>query len=666
MFDRDEALRKAEKFARAGRLDQAMAEYERVVEQSPDDWKTLTTLADLYVKAQQSERAAGLFARIADHLAKEGFMPRAEAFYKRVLRIEPNDEHALTQLAAISTKQGILVEAKTHLLALARVRQGRGDRRGAAEILLRVGTLDPGDVKTRRQAARAAVEGGNHDLAFAEYERIADDLLGDNRGAEAVDVLREGLSMAPARTGLRERLASALVAKGEEELGQARLDTARAALSEALELDPDVPGAAVLLARALLGLGERFEAGNRLATLEPVSFEDLRFVQLEGWIRAGRADQVTAVVQRLLASGLMSSVERNSLLAAMASAPAEVAWTIADPLSDAEIEAMDWQAAIDVLDGFCQRHPSHLGALTKRAEIVAGSGSPEELDAAQSALVDAYLASGQAEDGRLIAEDLLSRTPDDPGAQDRLVAALTMLGDPSPVEAMRAFVAATVGAEEESPSYAALTPEPDDDPVDLSTLLDLDDDDARVDAAGFEVDTAPQEVDLSAALAALEPGTTGTVAADAPAALQTAQTLDEVFAVFRARAVAAAPDRASHRYRVALSYRDLGLADDAIRELESIAAEPRHRFEAAAHLGRMLRDRGDLPQAAEWFERAAEAPATSADAGRELLFDLGTVLEQSGESVRALAVYIELRADAGAYRDVVERIDRLSQIQAED
>ena len=665
MFDRDEALRKAEKFARAGRLDQAMAEYERVVEQSPDDWKTLTTLADLYVKAQQSERAAGLFARIADHLAKEGFMPRAEAFYKRVLRIEPNDEHALTQLAAISTKQGILVEAKTHLLALARVRQGRGNRRGAAESCCgsepwtrrRQDPAPGGPRRGRGRQPRSRICG---------VQRIADDLLGDNRGAEAVDVLREGLSMAPARTGLRERLASALVAKGEEELGQARLDTARAALSEALELDPDVPGAAVLLARALLGLGERFEAGNRLAPLEPVSFEDLRFVQLEGWIRAGRSDQVTAAVNRLLASGLMSSVERNSLLAAMASAPAEVAWTIADPLSDAEIDAMDWQAAIDVLDGFCQRHPSHLGALTKRAEMVAGSGSPEELDAAQSALVDAYLASGQAEDGRLIAEDLLSRTPDDPGAQDRLVAALTMLGDPSPVEAMRAFVAATVGAEEESPSYAALTPEPDDDPVDLGTLLDLDDDDARADVAGFEVDTAPQEVDLSAALAALEPGTRGTVAADAPAALQTAQTLDEVFAVFRARAVAAAPDKASYRYRVALSYRDLGLADDAIRELESIAAEPRHRFEAAAHLGRMLRDRGDLPQAAEWFERAAEAPATSADAGRELLFDLGTVLEQSGESVRALAVYIELRADAGAYRDVVERIDRLSRIQAED
>ncbi len=665
MFDRDEALRKAEKFARAGRLDQAMAEYERVVEQSPDDWKTLTTLADLYVKGQQSERAAGLFARIADHLAKEGFMPRAEAFYKRVLRIEPNDEHALSQLAAISTKQGILVEAKTHLLALARVRQGRGDRRGAAEILLRVGTLDPGDVKTRRQAARAAVEGGNHDLAFAEYERIADDLLGDERAPEAIEVLREGLGMAPARRGLRDRLASALVAKGEAELGQARLDTARDALAEALDLDPDVPGAAVMLARALVGLGDRVEAGNRLAALEPVTFDDLRFVQLEGWIRAGRPDQVTAAVGRLLASGLMSSAERAALLSAMASAPAEVAWTIADPLSDAEIDAMDWQAAIDVLDGFCQRFPGHLAALTKRAEIVAGSGSPEELDAAQSALVDAYLASGQAEDGRLIAEDLLSRTPGDPAAQERLVAALTMVGDPSPVESMQAFVAATVGADVQSPSYDAIAPETDDSPIDLTTLLDIDEEPGE--RASFEIDAAPQEIDLSAALAALEPGAGGVAAAaEAPAALQTAQTLDEVFAVFRARAVAAAPDKTAYRYRLALSYREMGLPDDAVRELESIAAEPRHRFEAALQLGRMFRERGDLSRAAEWFERAAEAPPTSTDAGRELLFDLGNVLEQAGEGVRALAVYIELRADAGDYRDVVERIDRLSRVQAED
>ena len=664
MFDRDEALRKAEKFARAGRLDQAMAEYERVVEQTPDDWKTLTTLADLYLKAQQSERAAGLFGRIADHLAREGFMPRAEAFYKRVLRIEPNHEHALSQLAAISTKQGILVEAKTHLLALARVRQARGDRRGAAEVLLRVGTLDPGDVKTRRQAARAAVEGGNHDLAFAEYERIADDLVADNRGAEAVEVLREGLTMAPARTGLRERLASALVAKGEEELGQARLEPARAALVEALEMDPDVSGAAVMLARALVGLGDRVEAGNRLAGLEPVTFDDLRFVQLEGWIRAGRSDHVTAAVNRLLSTGAMSNAERDALLAAMATAPADTAWTIADPLSDAEIDAMDWQSAIQVLDAFCHRHPGYLLALTKRAEVVAGSGSPEELDAAQSALVDAYLASGQAEDGRLIAEDLLSRTPDDLEAQQRLVAVLTMLGDPSPDESMRAFVEATkeAGADVEEP-YADLAAEPDD-PIDLSTLLDIVENDAAPDRAVLASEPAAQEIDLSGALAALETGAGGTT--EAPAALQTAQTLDEVFAIFRARAVAAAPDKAAYRYRVALSYRDMGMPADAIRELELIAAEPRHRFEAAATLGRMARERGELAQASDWFERAAEAPATSADAGRELLFELGTVLEQSGEAVRALAVYIELRADAGDYRDVVERIERLSQIQAED
>ena len=41
------------------------------------------------------------------------------------------------------------------------------------------------------------------------------------------------------------------------------------------------------------------------------------------------------------------------------------------------------------------------------------------------------------------------------------------------------------------------------------------------------------------------------------------------------------------------------------------------------------------------------------------------MLEQSGESSRALAVYLELQADAGTYRDAGARIERLSRAQSE-
>src|SRR4029079_11788825 len=135
-FDRDEALRQAEKLAKLGRLDQALAEYERVLAEAPDDWKTMTAAADLYLRANQPARATALFNRQADHLADQGFLPRAEAFYKRVLKIEPRNEHTLDRLAAIAIKTGISVEARAHLTTLAQARQARGEQKGAARAEL--------------------------------------------------------------------------------------------------------------------------------------------------------------------------------------------------------------------------------------------------------------------------------------------------------------------------------------------------------------------------------------------------------------------------------------------------------------------------------------------------------------------------------------------------
>jgi hypothetical protein len=66
----------------------------------------------------------------------------------------------------------------------------------------------------------------------------------------------------------------------------------------------------------------------------------------------------------------------------------------------------------------------------------------------------------------------------------------------------------------------------------------------------------------------------------------------------------------------------MGMVDDAVRELEQAAKSPRLRFDASALLARLLRDRGDAASAVEWFERAAEAPAPTPEAGRQLLCEL--------------------------------------------
>ena len=72
---------------------------------------------------------------------------------------------------------------------------------------------------------------------------------------------------------------------------------------------------------------------------------------------------------------------------------------------------------------------------------------------------------------------------------------------------------------------------------------------------------------------------------------------------------------------------------------------------------------GRVDEAIEWFERAAEAPAPSLDACRRLLYDLGDTLDGAGEQARALAVFLELQAESGTYRDVARRVERLTRLR---
>jgi hypothetical protein len=74
--------------------------------------------------------------------------------------------------------------------------------------------------------------------------------------------------------------------------------------------------------------------------------------------------------------------------------------------------------------------------------------------------------------------------------------------------------------------------------------------------------------------------------------------------------------------------------------------------------------RGETSEGIEWLERAALAPAPTVDEGWSLLYDLADALERTGERARALAVLLELEADAGAYRDARGRIELLSRAQA--
>jgi len=173
------------------------------------------------------------------------------------------------------------------------------------------------------------------------------------------------------------------------------------------------------------------------------------------------------------------------------------------------------------------------------------------------------------------------------------------------------------------------------------------------------------EIDLSTVLSGLTPTPSSSVPMDdLLAAVDPDSDIEDVFA--QMRATSAREQQASTalaQYDEGVRLIEQGLDREAIAALETAARVPVMRFRAAARLGRLLIDRGDLNEGIEWLERAAEAPAPSPEDGYDLLYELAGALEAQGESARALAVLMELDAEADGYRDVRTRIMHLTRAQ---
>ena len=252
-FDRDSTLKKGEKFLRQGRLDAAIGEYVRVVEEQPRDWNT-ANLARRPVLPRRTAwiRRLAQYHRIADHLMREGFYPKASALYKKILKVRPDDEETQLLLADISTKQGLLADAKGYLTAVGARRRARGDRAGVADIAIRLGSLDPADFEARLDAARTLEEMGQPAEAAIRFRAIHDDLQAEDRTGEALDALRQAVRLNPQDREGRTILARATVASGDVLSAREYLDRETAGddpvlLAALVELDlrsgPDRSGA---------------------------------------------------------------------------------------------------------------------------------------------------------------------------------------------------------------------------------------------------------------------------------------------------------------------------------------------------------------------------------------------------------------------------------------
>lgn len=680
-FDREAALKSAEKALRQGRIDAAIVEYVKVVEAQPRDWNSANALGDLYVRGNQLDKGLQQFARIADHLAEEGFYPKAAALFKKILKLKPDDEYALLQSGDLAARQGTLADAKQYFQIVADRRKARGDKKGAAEIAIRLGILDPDDLEARMRAAQLAAETGDATTALREFRDVAARYEKQDRGADALGALQAAFDLDSSDDETRTRLLVAYlagqtpdlarkVASGAGELKQVAAAYAQAGqgdrslevLGEVAAADPSDLEVRAGLAMAYVLRGDLVTARTYLsaatAGMDPALWITLGEMELT----AGRTSEGRAAIKQAL------TLDRNQAQAAvvvgcrLAESNAEAGYECIDAVADAALEDGDYAAAAVSLHEFTIRVPTHLVALMRLVEICVDGNLEATMYEAQAQLADAYLNAGRGLEARIISEDLVAREPWNRANLDRFRRALVMLGeaDPDAIIADRLsgdspFLASEKMDLNEGVSFDTPPPVPEPPPAPAAKAAPK----SKVAAVQLETftDSDAIEIDLSDALASPP--------APAPPTAAAPRSLDQVFRGLRDESNRqSAEEAAAEQYRLALTYHEMGMTEDAIKALEGATQSPRQRFDAASMLGRLYLERKDMAHAIEWLERAAEAPAPTADAGRSLLYDLAQTLEMVGEGSRALAVFVELESESGGYRDVSGHIDRLSKVQA--
>lgn len=114
------------------------------------------------------------------------------------------------------------------------------------------------------------------------------------------------------------------------------------------------------------------------------------------------------------------------------------------------------------------------------------------------------------------------------------------------------------------------------------------------------------------------------------------------------------PDAAT-RYALGIAFKQMGIPEEAIRELTLAAQAPELMLDACATLALCLKDAGRYDQAITQLEEASQHPQCTGDKARSLLYELGLLYKLTDRVDRALQIF-EAMAD---YQDVRDHIQDL-------
>jgi tetratricopeptide (TPR) repeat protein len=196
-IDREKVLVAAQKFVEKKKYDKAVAEYQKVIQEDPNDARTLLKIGDLQSKMEAYADAVATYERVGRFYSSQGFALKAIAVYKQIREIiakhvpglEDRYSHLSPKLAELYQQLGLTSDALAALDEVATRLQRQNRDQEAIEVCRKIVELDPANPLPHLRLAEAFSRAKDTESAVGEFGMAAGQLVKMGRVDDALKVL---------------------------------------------------------------------------------------------------------------------------------------------------------------------------------------------------------------------------------------------------------------------------------------------------------------------------------------------------------------------------------------------------------------------------------------------------------------------------------------------
>ncbi|MGC8740795.1 MAG: tetratricopeptide repeat protein [Candidatus Sumerlaeaceae bacterium] len=209
----------AELYRAAGESGKALAAFSRAVDLASDSEQARLRFAQFLERAGETAQAVATYLALARQAIERSDLSLAQVHYEQALRIDPSCVPAHEGMAEVAARRGNHPEQAVWLQKLAEIWVGQKATEEAIDALRRAIYADPRRIDLRQHLIELLEKAQRPADAVAELHALADVLTQEGRQAEALAAEERAVALCPKDPKSARRLAEMLIMLNEVERG---------------------------------------------------------------------------------------------------------------------------------------------------------------------------------------------------------------------------------------------------------------------------------------------------------------------------------------------------------------------------------------------------------------------------------------------------------------